>query len=210
MSRSSAAVRASAPEFVPILTAGRHRNARRGACFMEFASFLAGERWSDHPACTHRIVAALARDVNDLSSDRARDELMPLVTRVIGIHDVDELRVAMLAATAAMPVASLDRQRALGVGILLLVSAGASQADADRVFSFAPDTERWARSYLARTPRHSFGARTCEAIVHTSVVGIALACVDDADARLRALLETVLDEVAPTTSPAALPALALA
>ena len=28
----------------------------------------------------------------------------------------------MLAATAAMPVASLDRQRALGVGLLLLVT----------------------------------------------------------------------------------------
>jgi hypothetical protein len=210
MRRSSATVRASAPEFVPILTAGRHRNARRGACFMEFASFLAGERWSDHPACTHRIVAALARDVNDLTTDRARDELMPLVTRVIGIQEVDELRVAMLAATAAMPIASLDRQRALGVGILLLMSSGVSKADADHAFSFAPDTERWAHDYLARTPRHTFSARTCEAIVHTSVVGIALACVDDADARLRALLESVLDEVAPTTSPAALPELALA
>lgn len=210
MRRSSATVRASAPEFVPILTAGRHRNARRGACFMEFASFLAGERWSDHPACTHRIVAALARDVNDLTPDRARDELMPLVTRVIGVHDVDELRVAMIAATAAMPVASLDRQRALGVGILLLVTAGAPAADAEHAFSFAPDTERWARSYLARTPRHRFGDRTCEAIVHTAAVGIALACVDDADVRLRALLQTVLDEVAPAATRATVPELALA
>ena len=167
---------------------------------MEFASFLAGERWSDHPACTHPLIATLARDVNDLTSNRSRDALMPLVTRVIGVHELDEMRVAMLAATAAMPVASLDRQRALGVGMLLLVSAGASQADADRAFSLAPDTERWARSYLARTPNHTYTSRSCEAIVHTSAVGIALACVDDADARLRDLLQTVIDEVAPAAT----------
>jgi len=28
---------------------------------MEFASYLAGERWSDHPACTHPLLAVLAR-----------------------------------------------------------------------------------------------------------------------------------------------------
>jgi hypothetical protein len=43
----------SAPALVPVLSAGRHRTPRTGACFMEFASYLAGERWSDHPTCTH-------------------------------------------------------------------------------------------------------------------------------------------------------------
>ncbi len=178
---------------------------------MEFASFLAGERWSDHPSCTHPLVAALARDVNDLTTDTGRDELMPLVTRVIGVREVDELRVAMLAATAAMPVASLERQRALAAGILILVSAGAPAADAEYAFSFAPDCERWARSYVASNPRHTFTSRTCDAIVHTSVVGIALACVEDPDARLRTLLEAVLDEFAPASADAVrLPDLALA
>ena len=46
--------------------------------------------------------------------------------------------------------------------------------------------------------------------MHTSVVGIALACVEDADARLRALLADVLDEVAPVTAPVAVADLALA
>ncbi len=202
--------RSTAPEVLPILTAGRHRGPHQGACFMEFASFLAGERWSDHPSCTHPLIATLARDVNDLTSNRARDALMPLVTRVIGVQEVDEVRIAMIAATAAMPVASLDRQRALGVGILLLVSAGALQADADRAFSAAPDTERWARAYLAHTPHHTYTSRSCEAIVHTSAVGIALACVDDADARLCALLETVIDEVAPLVTAVGVLDLALA
>jgi hypothetical protein len=177
---------------------------------MEFASFLAGERWSDHPACTHPLIATLARDVNDLTTDGARDELMPLVTRVIGVQEVDEVRVAMIAATAAMPVASLDRQRALGVGILLLLEAGASRADADRAFALAPDSERWATKFMSQHPRHAFTLRTCEAVVHTSAVGIALACVDDADMRLRALLESVIDDVAPAKTSAHRPELALA
>ena len=135
---------------------------------------------------------------------------MPLVTSVIGVHEVDEVRVAMITASAAMPIASLDRQRALGVGILMLVAAGAPRADADRAFAFAPDTEHWARKYVSQHPRHEFTARTCEAIVHTSVVGIALACVDDADARLRALLESVIDEVSPAVPAAQRPELVLA
>ena len=48
---------------------GSHRSPRRGACFMEFASYLAGERWSDHPACTDPVLASLARGVNDNLTD---------------------------------------------------------------------------------------------------------------------------------------------
>ena len=48
---------ADLPELVPVLSRGKHRNPRRGACFMELASYLAGERWSDHPACTHPLLA---------------------------------------------------------------------------------------------------------------------------------------------------------
>ena len=52
---------ATTPELVPVLSRGKHRNARRGACFMEMASFLAGERWSDHPSCTHPLLAGDSR-----------------------------------------------------------------------------------------------------------------------------------------------------
>ena len=55
----------SAPEMLPLLSRGRHRNPRKGACFMEMASVLAGERWSDHPKCTHPLRGNLARLVND-------------------------------------------------------------------------------------------------------------------------------------------------
>src|SRR5487761_2784703 len=96
------------PQLMPTLSAGRHRTPRQGACFMEFASYLAGERWSDHPRCTHPLLAALARDVNDLTDDESRNRLMPLVNRVIGLiasgslsDDVTET-IAVRAALAAL------------------------------------------------------------------------------------------------------------
>lgn len=45
---------------------------------------LAGEPWSDHPRCSHPLLAAISRLVNDSISDSGRDSLLPLVPSVIG------------------------------------------------------------------------------------------------------------------------------
>ncbi|GAB2603758.1 hypothetical protein [Kribbella endophytica] len=74
---------------VPILSRGRHSNPRRGACFMEYASLLAGVSWSDHPDCTHPLLALVAREVNDEISDVARVELVPMIPSVIGLYPTD-------------------------------------------------------------------------------------------------------------------------
>lgn len=187
--------RSTIPDGMPILTAGRHRGPRQGACFMEFASYLAGERWSDHPECTHPLLAALARDVNDLTGDAKRNSLIPLVHRVVGLRQADSRRIALLAASAAMGVASYARQRALGVGILLVLEAGGDRELVEQAFAQAPDVERWAREQLSASRWHGYSERTAEAIVHTAAVGIALACIDDADDRLKALLERVIDDL---------------
>jgi hypothetical protein len=39
-------------DFLPLLARGKRRRPGKGVYFMEFASYLAGERWSEHPACT--------------------------------------------------------------------------------------------------------------------------------------------------------------
>lgn len=194
------------PAGIPILTAGRHRGPRQGACFMEFASYLAGERWSDHPECTHPLLAALARDVNDLTGDADRGRLLPLVHRVVGLRQADSKRIALIAATAGMAVASYERQRALAVGVLLTVQAGGDAKLAAEAFAAAPDTERWAREQLVNEKWHGYSERTAEAIVHTSAVGIALACVTDANERLRDLLERVIDDAEGATVVALAPA----
>src|SRR5262249_10154265 len=101
-------------DFLPRLSRGKHRSPRRGACFMEYASYLAGERWSDHPACTHPLLAELARQVNDHVSDDARRELVELVPDVIGVTGSDlrvDGRIALRAAQTALPIAPEEWQR---------------------------------------------------------------------------------------------------
>lgn len=205
-----------APSFIPILSAGRHRSPRRGACFMEYASYLAGERWSDHPACTHPLLAALARDVNDLTSDASRDALMPLVPRVIGLNTDDPrvpARIALHAAAAALPVASAERQQALAVGMLVVIAdaddPALAQLGTDALAS-APIAERWARDYLGRPHPARRADRAHFPMVHTAAIGIGLACVSDADARLRALLEDAIAGTEAVVRPSQLPALQLA
>ena len=76
-------------DMLPMLGRGKHRNPKKGACFMELASYLAGERWSDHPRCTHPLLAMLARAVNDLTVDPERPKLAPLIPSVIGLTSDD-------------------------------------------------------------------------------------------------------------------------
>ena len=105
---------------MPMLSAGKHRSPRSGACFMEFASLLAGERWSDHPVCTHPLLAAVAQHVNDLTSDTGRPSLATLIPSVIGVTGDDlhiDARIALGLATMALPVVSAERQRVMAVSV---------------------------------------------------------------------------------------------
>src|SRR5438045_9530973 len=93
------------PASLPLLSRGKHRNPRKGACFMELASVLAGERWSDHPACTHPLLAALARHVNDHTSDAGRERLAGLIPSVIGLTSDDprvDARIALRCPITAL------------------------------------------------------------------------------------------------------------
>src|SRR5918911_561694 len=104
------------PQVLPILSRGKHRSPRKGACFMELASFLAGERWSDHPGCTHPLLAALARHVNDYTSDVNRQRLAGLIPSVIGLTSDDphlDALIALRCATTAMPLVSAERQQVM-------------------------------------------------------------------------------------------------
>jgi hypothetical protein len=51
---------------------------------MEYVSLLAGEEWSDTPACTYRPLAKAAQVVNDSLSDPDRHLLVPLIGRLFG------------------------------------------------------------------------------------------------------------------------------
>ena len=88
---------------------------------MELASYLAGERWSDHPACTHPLLAAVARDVNDYTSDAGRTRLAGLIPSVIGLTGDDlhlDARIALGCARTALPVVATERQQVMAVSVL--------------------------------------------------------------------------------------------
>ncbi|GAA2244443.1 hypothetical protein N1031_14095 [Herbiconiux moechotypicola] len=198
---------------VPVLGAGRHRSPKSGACFMEYASFLAGERWSDHPACTHAGLAHLARAVNDLTSDQGRPRLAPLVPSVIGLTSDDErldLVLAVHAAALALPDAPLDRQHALAVGALVCRDAlvagtgddriGALAAevvsDVDAALDATPEARDWAVRFLdrsARWQRVEVSLRQTQATLAMAVDGVRSACRDYPDARLAELLSSSIE-----------------
>jgi hypothetical protein len=196
----------STPDLMPILSRGKHRNPKKGACFMELASFLAGEQWSDHPRCTHSLLAALARDVNDHVGDAARSRLAPLIPQVIGLTG-DDLRVdawiAREAALTALPVASAERQGVAAVGLMrceriLNQLEGRPRQYVDprtqAAMDAVPHARDWARGFTAlgwgRTG--SFARRSAPAIVHSAVSGIAGAALPNPDDVLVDLLERTI------------------
>ncbi|HEX2175055.1 MAG TPA: hypothetical protein VHG70_04010 [Nocardioidaceae bacterium] len=196
------------PDVVPVLSRGKHRNPRKGGCFMEFASFLAGERWSDHPRCTHPLLAALARDVNDHVSDDARGRLVPLIPSVIGVTGDDpriDVEIALRVATRALPVAASDRQRALAVSVIrceqLLAAMdgrpeGSMRAASREALEQVPQATKWAHTFVNQAwgkRRQNFARHTGPGVVHYAVESIAKACVTDADDILCRLLSDTID-----------------
>jgi hypothetical protein len=201
---------ADLPELVPILSRGKHRTPRKGACFMEMASYLAGERWSDHPGCTHPLLASVARLVNDLTSDDNRRRLVALIPDVIGLTTSDpraDVRIALRCATTALPIASGERQNALAVAVLAaertlaLVEGrpfGRLGDTSARAMDSAPLAARWARTFSSGVDVSINGFRRFGApsTVRVAVPGIAEACVPDPDERLHDLLVAVIGECA--------------
>lgn len=195
------------PDLVPALSAGKHRSPRRGGCFMEMASFLAGERWSDHPACTHPLLAELARQVNDRVTDDCRQRLVPKVPSVIGLTSDDphvDVRLALFAASTALPVAPEPTQRALAVAVLTCARVlesldgpgdGTIDADVNEVLEAVPMAATWAARFSRGSVPTVRGFRRHAApnAVRLSAKGIAAAAIPDPDDKLCSLLEQAID-----------------
>jgi len=192
------------PDGVPVLSRGKHRSPRRGACFMEFASFLAGEKWSDHPACTHPLLAHLARLVNDVLSDGDRQQLVPLVPMVVGRRGDDYTWITLPVTVAAEQILDLpdETQKILAAGLLsaerLCKEVGPdlaeTQARARAALDLIPGAVAWVEKLRIR-PRITariFAERCAPTMIRCTVDGVVMADTPDRDARLRALLETAI------------------
>ena len=177
---------------------------------MEFASYLAGERWSDHPACTNGTLAHLARMVNDRTSDAGRARLTPLIPTVVGLTSEDpqlDVLLALRAASAALPIAAEERQRSQAVGVRVALRVIGEPDDeltaelrdlAEAALRAAPAADAWAIQFMEKVGPGpaDMTVRQCRDIVTGAVDGIARACGGDPDERLVALLTAAVSDTA--------------
>lgn len=97
------------------LSRGKHASPESGACVMELASMLAGERFSDHPKAVSRVIGAFLRGYNDIVDDDRRQDLYAYASKVVGTAAGPGLecqRIARLLAWA-QTTGQANRQRSI-------------------------------------------------------------------------------------------------
>jgi hypothetical protein len=201
------------PDFMPILGRGKHRGGgARGGCFMEFASYLAGERWSDHPRCTQPLLAAAARAVNDCTSDAGRARLVPLIPSVVGLTSKDvrvDVAIALRCSRTALPVVSAEWAHVMAVAVLtterfLAQLDGRAENEVSPLsrsaLNAAPGAERWARDFLQRVGPveiRQYGTSVGACSVRQAVIAVAQSSVPDRD---RVLYDMLAGAIADCTA----------
>jgi hypothetical protein len=213
----------SAPDGIPVLSRGKHRSPRRGACFMEMASVLAGEAWSDSPSCTHPLLAHLARMVNDHTSDVGRGRLAPYIPSVVGVRGGGlswELSLTASVAVEAVSQVPERFQRILAVGLLRCEQLAISLDPTDGVHEIrqamadVPHATAWARRFVGDMPLSAkeFHRHSAPHVMTCAVRGIAETAAPDIDERLHHLLVSAIDTArrlqppTPSTTATATPA----
>ncbi|WP_201451754.1 hypothetical protein [Rhodovarius lipocyclicus] len=86
---------------IPPLSSGGHHPSDGEMCVMEAVAFVAGEPWSDSPACACPVIGAFLRAWNDGLPDDERDALLrPLIPRLVGTKSTPavEHRRSLMAA----------------------------------------------------------------------------------------------------------------
>jgi hypothetical protein len=192
------------PESLPVLDRGSHVHPGDGACFMEYASILAGERFSDRPGCTHPVLAAVARAVNDAVGSASRQRLVELVPEVVGIRRDDPRTGPLLVALCTERALSLQpRHRACfanGCGTSRCAHrqwlraagarAGRRLAAVERTQALMADSGPVAyrlRRARERVRRHVYDA-SAEHVINLAVCVVARCSEDEAVRLLRACI----------------------
>jgi hypothetical protein len=170
------------PPGLPALRRGSHRDASHGVCLMELTAFLAGAPHSDAPACTHPVLAAVARVANDGVSDHARRRLALLAPDLIDTTDTSAPVTAAVVLAVCEPAL-----------------AAATAAFRPRILRAVRTARRTMRrgSSSACTPRQ---LRSAAAAAATATAALALLA---GDARDELLTTVVTDALAAYTSAAA-------
>jgi hypothetical protein len=112
---------------------GAHTSPEDGACVVELASMLAGERFSDHPRCVCPVIAGFLRVYNDRLPEWQLGQLYPLAPMVVGSASSRAVRRRRRQRLAAWTQAQ-DPRRAVGRFALredVVVGAGHAAAALD-------------------------------------------------------------------------------
>jgi hypothetical protein len=76
---------------ITTLARGNHEADSAKMCAMEAVAYIAGEPWSDAPACASPVIAAFVRRWNDTLPDADRTRLLlPLVPEIVGTRTTDD------------------------------------------------------------------------------------------------------------------------
>ena len=73
------------------LSKGKHSSPSDGACVMELASMLAGEKFTDHPESVCPAIGSFLRAYNDLVEDDRRQDLYAYAARAVGSRSAVEV-----------------------------------------------------------------------------------------------------------------------
>jgi hypothetical protein len=76
------------------LSKGKHSTPEDGACVMELASMLAGEPFTDHPACVCPVIASFLRSYNDSIDEDRRQTLYAYASQVVGSRSSQRTQLA--------------------------------------------------------------------------------------------------------------------
>ena len=193
------------PDIVPMLSSGKHRSPRSGGCFMEIASFLSGERWSDHPKCTDPTLAELGRCVNDAMPEDMRFLLAPMIPSVIGTGGrsrPDQVHIAALVvhdcALVALPLVTV-KTRPLACALLVAERLlGANTDRAVAALATHPDAWEFAQGFLRENPgpwmdSHAYLTLAAPKAVRCAVQTVSEELGADAPEVLVKMLGTAID-----------------
>ena len=138
-----------------------------GACVMEVASLLAGERFSDHPRAVCPVIAAFLRTYNDRLDDGNRQELYRYATMVVGTaagHRVRRERERML-----MRWASPEPLTRFGRVVEWIMGRDVSVADAARRAASLDPACRRAEVHALMVSLLAVGARPAPAVADSEL-----------------------------------------
>ena len=154
------------------LGSGAHHDATPGQwCLMEATAYLAGEPWSDHPACVSPVLGAYGRGLNDSWDDVQRQKLVPFIPRLLGTADdgQDEARSYLaldwllrtytpawldLAGHMAEAAALREHRRIVDMAAVRSIEPAAQAAQAARSAAWssaesAASSAAWSAAWLA-------------------------------------------------------------